>query len=125
MKKVILLTLAGTLLLVACSRKVVPAKETGAATTPKATENTGPAKGTVTSPVVIATSDAAPNDLSMVESGKTVYSTKCGRCHDLKNAADYTAERWEKILDEMAPKAKLSDDEKKQVAAYVNANCKK
>jgi cytochrome c5 len=125
MKKVILLTLSSALILIACSRKTVPAKETGATSATKKTENTEPGKVATPLPVVADIQPATPNDLSLAENGKIVYNAKCGRCHDLKNAADYTAERWEKILEQMAPKAKLTDDEKKQVAAFVNANCKK
>jgi mono/diheme cytochrome c family protein len=52
--------------------------------------------------------------------GKETFKAKCGRCHELKNPADYTAVKWVKLVDWMAPKAKLSAAEKDNVLAYVS-----
>jgi cytochrome c5 len=60
-----------------------------------------------------------------ISAGQIVYSNRCGRCHYLKTARDYTPQQWENILKSMIPKAKLNDDEAKQVTAYVMANAKK
>jgi len=57
--------------------------------------------------------------------GQTVYTSRCGRCHGLKKTENYTAQQWDNILKSMIPKAKLNDDEAKQVTAYVMANAKK
>lgn len=62
--------------------------------------------------------------MALTEQGKTVYTAKCGRCHGLKNTANYTATSWENILQKMAPKAKLTEEETMQVHAYVIANAK-
>ena len=43
----------------------------------------------------------------------------------LKNTGDFTEAQWDGILKAMAPKAKLSGDETKQVEAYIKANAKK
>jgi cytochrome c2 len=56
--------------------------------------------------------------------GKEVFTAKCGKCHELKNPADYTPKKWISIVNEMAPKAKLDDTEKKNVLAYVQSNAK-
>jgi hypothetical protein len=34
--------------------------------------------------------------------GMETYNGKCGRCHGLKNTADYTKEQWTPIMDRMA-----------------------
>jgi hypothetical protein len=39
-------------------------------------------------------------------------------------ANEYTATRWLRIMDEMAPKAHLSETQKTQVVAFVKANVK-
>jgi cytochrome c5 len=57
--------------------------------------------------------------------GKTIYETKCNKCHAPKVLDAYTTERWAGILKSMIPKAKLNADESAQVTAYVNANAKK
>ena len=64
------------------------------------------------------------NTEAMAE-GQTIYSNRCGRCHYLKTAQDYTATQWKNILKSMIPKAKLNDDEAKQVTAYVMEHAKK
>ncbi len=56
--------------------------------------------------------------------GKAIYTAKCGRCHGLKNPANYTSSQWVPILSSMAIKAKLDDTEKANVMAYVQANAK-
>lgn len=68
------------------------------------------------------TETAAPG---LASAGKTVYVNRCGRCHGLKNTAKYTQQQWENILKSMITKAKLNDDDAKQVTAYVMANAKK
>jgi mono/diheme cytochrome c family protein len=57
--------------------------------------------------------------------GKTIYDGKCAKCHKPKDVAAYTPERWTGILNKMVPKAKLDDEETKQVTAFVMVNSKK
>lgn len=57
--------------------------------------------------------------------GKLVFEAKCGQCHDLKKPSEYTAEKWVKIIDWMAPKAKLDATQKENVLAYVSYYTKK
>jgi len=61
----------------------------------------------------------------MVEAGKSVYATKCTKCHAAKVVENYTADRWTGILKSMIPKAKLDDTESAQVTAFVMAGAKK
>jgi cytochrome c2 len=56
--------------------------------------------------------------------GKTVFTAKCGTCHDLKNPSDYTAKEWVPIVKEIGRKAKLNDSDKNNVLAYVQSNAK-
>ncbi|RYD89712.1 MAG: hypothetical protein EOP50_17130 [Sphingobacteriales bacterium] len=112
MKK-ILFASAVAALVVACAPKVTPAASTGTAPTPNAT--TAPATPT----------PAANPATAKIEAGHQVYTAKCGRCHALKEPSHYTAERWVPILQSMAPKAKLNDEETANVMAYVQANAKK
>jgi mono/diheme cytochrome c family protein len=61
----------------------------------------------------------------LVTQGKTVYTTRCNKCHALKTVENYTADRWTNILKSMIPKAKLNETEAQQVTAYVMDNAKK
>ena len=51
--------------------------------------------------------------------GKTIYESACKRCHDLPNPTDFDATKWVGIMNSMAPKAKLTDDQHKMVYDYV------
>lgn len=57
--------------------------------------------------------------------GAELYSARCGKCHDLPTITDFSAKEWQAIMDRMAPKAKLTDEEKNWVLAYVSSNAKK
>jgi cytochrome c5 len=57
-------------------------------------------------------------ETAQVIAGKEVFKAKCGRCHDLKEPENYTAVKWVKIIDWMAPKANLDALEKENILAY-------
>ncbi len=59
-----------------------------------------------------------------IDLGKTVFSTRCNKCHELKNPGNYTASSWNNILKRMAPNAHLTLTETDQVTAYLIANAK-
>lgn len=64
-------------------------------------------------------------DVDLNAGGKTIYITRCNRCHALKKTEKFTQQQWNNILKSMIPKARLNDDEAKQVTTYVMANAKK
>lgn len=51
--------------------------------------------------------------------GKTIFDNSCGRCHDLPNPTKYSSQDWVGIMNAMAPKAKLSDEQHQLVYNYV------
>ncbi|RYZ21703.1 MAG: hypothetical protein EOO16_11990 [Chitinophagaceae bacterium] len=113
MKKILFVTMAAATV-IACTRKASP---TASTTSPEpATVSTTPSSAPV------ATKTAAT---ATIEAGHSIYTAKCGRCHGLKEVSNYTAERWVPIMNSMAPKAKLTEEETAQVLAYVQANAKK
>jgi mono/diheme cytochrome c family protein len=114
MKKILFASLVALAAAVACTPKAVPTTSTPASSS--STASTTPAD----EPVKSKTAASAT-----IEAGHTIYTSKCGRCHGLKEVGNYTAERWVPILNSMAPKAKLTEDETAQVLAYVQANAKK
>ncbi len=56
--------------------------------------------------------------------GRSVYEVNCQRCHALKNPQNYTLDEWSKWVDKMAPKAKLTDEQKTLVLNYGSVNVK-
>ena len=106
MKKIVALSVFCLIIAAACHKKAVPTT-------------------TQTDPTPPATPTVAVADAATLEAGKTVYTTKCAKCHPAKVVENYTAEKWVGILAAMIPKAKLDETESAQVTAYVNANAKK
>ena len=51
--------------------------------------------------------------------GKTVFENSCGRCHDLPNPTSHSAQDWVGIMNRMAPKAKLNDEQHQLVYDYI------
>jgi mono/diheme cytochrome c family protein len=114
MKKLITVSALG-LLVLACHRKTVPASDIVISNKP----NTEETKTVVEQPPQVQ------QEPDLATQGKTVYTSRCGRCHGLKNTEAYTPQQWDNILKSMIPKAKLNEEEAKQVTAYVMANAKK
>lgn len=55
--------------------------------------------------------------------GKNIYEANCGKCHDLPNPQSFSDEKWVEIMNWMAPKAKLTDEQKAYAYLYVtNSN---
>lgn len=51
--------------------------------------------------------------------GKTVFENSCNRCHELPNPTDHSAQDWVGIMNSMAPKAKLTEEQHQMVYDYI------
>jgi hypothetical protein len=111
--------LALSVFAIACAHKTIPAGSTTNTTATTTNTNTG----STTTPAD-SSSTATVADASVLQAGHTIYTTRCVKCHAVKNTANFTRVQWDGILKEMAPKAKLNETEKAQVTAYVKANAK-
>ncbi len=47
--------------------------------------------------------------LERAQQGFRLYKEKCSGCHQLYSASKYTSNQWNKALEEMFPKAKVTD----------------
>ena len=65
------------------------------------------------------------NSPEAIAAGKIIFETRCNRCHDLKVIDVYTTARWTTILQTMIPRARLNEEQAKEVRSYVMANAKK
>lgn len=54
-----------------------------------------------------------------IAQGKTIFENACKRCHDLPEPKKYTSVEWVGIMNSMAPKAKLSEEQHRWVYDYV------
>lgn len=51
--------------------------------------------------------------------GKSLYENNCAKCHKLFEVTKHTKEEWVPVVDRMARKAKINDDQKKLVYNYI------
>ena len=123
MKKVI--TIASMAIIVyGCSKKMATAK-TPMAAVPKPMV-APPVEAVVTlAPASETVADENKKvDMGSVKDGQPIFETKCNRCHELKNTASYTQAGWVTILEKMSENAKLTNEEKVKVSAYVRYNAR-
>jgi len=63
------------------------------------------------------TSTATLQDL---QQGRTLYINNCNSCHALYSPDDYASTQWKSIMNNMAPKTRLSSPEILLVTKYVS-----
>lgn len=51
--------------------------------------------------------------------GKTIFENSCGKCHDLPEPTAFTSIQWVGIMNSMAPKARLTEEQHQLVYDYV------
>ncbi len=51
--------------------------------------------------------------------GKTIFDNSCGKCHDLPNPTDHSAQDWVGIMNSMAPKSRLNEQQHEMVYDYI------
>jgi hypothetical protein len=57
--------------------------------------------------------------VEQLDNARTMYVMRCSGCHSLYQPAKYSLEKWDRILDTMAPKAKLDGTEREMVRRYI------
>jgi len=62
---------------------------------------------------------AAISTAEQIAQGKTIFENSCGRCHKLPDPTAHTSVQWVGIMNSMAPKAKLTDEQHQWVYDYV------
>lgn len=56
--------------------------------------------------------------------GKSIYAASCIKCHALKEPNRGNMTQWDKWLNKMAPKAKISDEQKMKIRDFISVNAK-
>ncbi|AYN01012.1 cytochrome C [Chryseobacterium aahli] len=62
---------------------------------------------------------SATSTAEQIAQGKTIFENSCKRCHGLPDPTAYTSVQWVGIMNSMAPKAKLTDEQHQWVYDYV------
>ncbi len=87
------------------------------------------AKKMVTTKTAAAPNDAAADikakySTAQIAEGKVIFEGSCGKCHKLRQPAEFKVSAWEDILPRMCKKAKLDADKAALVRAWVITNAK-
>lgn len=61
----------------------------------------------------------AVSSAEQLAQGKTIFENSCGRCHKLPDPTAHTSVQWVGIMNSMAPKAKLTDEQHQWVYDYI------
>lgn len=70
-------------------------------------------------PKVAVTSEPIKTSESQLAQGKTIFENSCGKCHKLPDPTSHNSVQWVGIMNSMAPKAKLNDEQHQWVYDYI------
>lgn len=54
--------------------------------------------------------------------GKSLYENSCAKCHMLFPASKHTKEDWIPVLDRMAKKAKITEEQEASIYNYITSS---
>ncbi len=57
--------------------------------------------------------------LGQMTAARKLYATKCSSCHNLHLPKEFNALQWQKNLDKMQARAKITDEQKQLLYAYL------
>ena len=55
----------------------------------------------------------------VIAEGKSLYGMHCAKCHKLYDPKEYSAQEWTPIVLRMQKKAKISDEQREKIYAYL------
>ena len=64
-----------------------------------------------------------PVDLAMLQTGRTLFVSRCIECHTLPVVSHYDAVAWPWLVDDMSARAGLKPAEREALVAYLLAAC--
>lgn len=67
----------------------------------------------------VSTAVLSEDKNTILQSGKVLFEARCGACHDLHHKEEFVPNVWPSILDNMAPQAGLSGDEKALIEKFL------
>ncbi len=61
----------------------------------------------------------APEEVAMLDQGRSLYVERCGTCHRLHSPASLSAEKWPGRVASMAKRAKIDAVQQELITAYL------
>ena len=118
MKKLTLILISGTLLIIACTKPKIT--DTTSQTSNSNTNNTTNSTNN-SSPYYIPTKSdtTAKASLSDLASGRNILLQNCGTCHSVPLPDNYTISQWKNYVPNMGSRAQLSANDELLLLKYV------
>ncbi|WP_329805251.1 c-type cytochrome [Flavobacterium facile] len=97
------------------------AKKSAVAPVPEVKEAMGISKNSESTVAVMVkpVNESPKITAEVLAEGKSLYGMNCAKCHELYNANSYTAEEWTPIVLRMQKKARISDEQREKIYAYL------
>ena len=97
------------------------AKKTTVAPVPEVKEAMGISKNSESTVAVMVkpVNESPKITAEVLAEGKSLYGMNCAKCHELYDAKSFTAEEWKPIVLSMQKKAKISDEQREKIYAYL------
>lgn len=54
-----------------------------------------------------------------LKAGRAIYFNQCTECHKAFDIPKFSEKKWRHEIDDMSPKAKLTDEQKKTLSNYI------
>lgn len=70
-------------------------------------------------PKSVPAAESETSNAEKLAQGKTIFENSCGKCHDLPDPTAHSSVDWVGIMNAMAPKAKLTEEQHQLVYDYV------
>ncbi len=94
---------------------LIQCKTKKSATTPVATPAYAPSEKELS----IAQKNWPNSTTEQLQEGNTIYRTKCTKCHENFEITSFSEKKWKHEINDMAPKAKLTDLEKENLSKFI------
>ena len=72
-------------------------------------------------PAMVKVAQSSGDSFEKLEKGRRLLAMRCTTCHALEPIGNYTALEWIDIVEDMADRSGLKNEEQKEIQAYLAA----
>lgn len=72
-------------------------------------------------PAMVKVAQTSGDSLEKLERGRRLLAMRCTTCHALEPVGNYTVQEWSDIVEDMADRSGLKNDEQQEIRAYLAA----
>jgi cytochrome c2 len=72
-------------------------------------------------PAMVQVAQSSGDSFEKLEKGRRLLAMRCTTCHALEPIRNYTAPEWSDIVEDMADRSGLKNEEQREIQAYLTA----